>query len=172
MGLLGWGVTIFSGLMSYPIDTVRRRMMMTSGSAVKYKGSMDCAVQVIKGEGFMSLMKGAVPMSSVVSLVPVYWLVSTNLVQYTWHGDWDNNFRSLTSVTQLKYPPKSLYKSNLRKNVFGLKPGGLLSLFTSTSNRETQSHKKKYHLTWPLLASFGPQTSKEKRSSQQTTSTV
>jgi len=57
--LLGWGVTIFSGLMSYPIDTVRRRMMMTSGSGVKYKGSMDCAVQVIKGEGFMSLMKGA-----------------------------------------------------------------------------------------------------------------
>ena len=34
-------------------------MMMTSGEAVKYKGSMDCAVQVIKGEGFMSLMKGA-----------------------------------------------------------------------------------------------------------------
>jgi len=57
--LLGWGVTITAGLMSYPIDTVRRRMMMTSGSAVKYKGSIDCAVQVIKGEGFMSLMKGA-----------------------------------------------------------------------------------------------------------------
>merc|ERR1711997_1001566 len=57
--LLGWGVTIFSGLMSYPIDTVRRRMMMTSGSGVKYKGSIDCAVQVIKNEGFMSLMKGA-----------------------------------------------------------------------------------------------------------------
>lgn len=57
--LLGWGVTIFSGLMSYPIDTVRRRMMMTSGSGVKYKGSVDCAVQVIKNEGFMSLMKGA-----------------------------------------------------------------------------------------------------------------
>merc|ERR1739844_513893 len=57
--LLGWGVTIFSGLMSYPIDTVRRRMMMTSGSGVKYKGSIDCAVQVIKNEGSMSLMKGA-----------------------------------------------------------------------------------------------------------------
>jgi solute carrier family 25 (adenine nucleotide translocator) protein 4/5/6/31 len=57
--LLGWGVTITAGLMSYPIDTIRRRMMMTSGSAVKYKNSMDCAVQVIKGEGFMSLMKGA-----------------------------------------------------------------------------------------------------------------
>merc|ERR1711987_33784 len=34
--LLGWGVTITAGLMSYPIDTIRRRMMMTSGSAVKY----------------------------------------------------------------------------------------------------------------------------------------
>merc|ERR1739846_39549 len=57
--LLGWGVTITAGLMSYPIDTIRRRMMMTSGAAVKYKGSVDCAVQVIKNEGFMSLMKGA-----------------------------------------------------------------------------------------------------------------
>jgi solute carrier family 25 (adenine nucleotide translocator) protein 4/5/6/31 len=56
---LGWAVTIVSGLMSYPIDTVRRRMMMTSGGAVKYNGSIDCAQQVIKNEGFMSLMKGA-----------------------------------------------------------------------------------------------------------------
>merc|ERR1712055_493690 len=45
--------------MSYPIDTIRRRMMMTSGSAVKYKNSLDCGMQVMKNEGFMSLMKGA-----------------------------------------------------------------------------------------------------------------
>merc|ERR1712061_871293 len=57
--ILGWIVTVTAGLMSYPIDTVRRRMMMTSGQAVKYKGSMDCFVQVLKNEGFMSLMKGA-----------------------------------------------------------------------------------------------------------------
>jgi solute carrier family 25 (adenine nucleotide translocator) protein 4/5/6/31 len=57
--LLGWGVTIGSGLMSYPIDTIRRRMMMTSGSAVKYKGSVDCGMQILKNEGFMSMMKGA-----------------------------------------------------------------------------------------------------------------
>jgi solute carrier family 25 (adenine nucleotide translocator) protein 4/5/6/31 len=56
---LGYIVTITSGLISYPIDTIRRRMMMTSGEAVKYKGSIDCGVQVIKQEGFMSLMKGA-----------------------------------------------------------------------------------------------------------------
>jgi solute carrier family 25 (adenine nucleotide translocator) protein 4/5/6/31 len=57
--ILGWAVTVTAGLMSYPIDTIRRRMMMTSGQAVKYKNSMDCAVQVLKSEGFMSLMKGA-----------------------------------------------------------------------------------------------------------------
>merc|ERR1712012_1018445 len=45
--LLGWAVTI------------TRRMMMTSGAAVKYKNSLDCGMQVIKNEGFMSLMKGA-----------------------------------------------------------------------------------------------------------------
>merc|ERR1712142_1875 len=57
--ILGWIVTVTAGLMSYPIDTIRRRMMMTSGQAVKYKGSMDCAVQILKNEGFMSMMKGA-----------------------------------------------------------------------------------------------------------------
>merc|ERR1712072_789377 len=57
--LLGWGVTITAGLMSYPIDTIRRRMMMTSGSGVKYKGSIDCGMQILKTEGFMSMMKGA-----------------------------------------------------------------------------------------------------------------
>jgi len=57
--LIGWAVTVVSGLCSYPIDTVRRRMMMTSGGGVAYKGSIDCATQVIKNEGFMSLMKGA-----------------------------------------------------------------------------------------------------------------
>jgi len=57
--LLGWAVTVTAGLMSYPIDTVRRRMMMTSGGAVKYKGSLDCFQQVLRNEGPMSLMKGA-----------------------------------------------------------------------------------------------------------------
>eukprot|EP00745_Piridium_sociabile_P024674 TRINITY_DN39126_c0_g2_i1.p1 TRINITY_DN39126_c0_g2~~TRINITY_DN39126_c0_g2_i1.p1 ORF type:complete len:303 (+),score=72.42 TRINITY_DN39126_c0_g2_i1:117-1025(+) len=57
--VLGYAVTVSSGLLSYPIDTIRRRMMMTSGQAVKYKGSMDCAMQIVKNEGFMSMMKGA-----------------------------------------------------------------------------------------------------------------
>jgi len=57
--LLGWVVTIVAGLMSYPSDTVGRRMMMTSGQAVKYKNSIDCTIQILRKEGFMSLMKGA-----------------------------------------------------------------------------------------------------------------
>lgn len=57
--LLGWGITIGAGLASYPIDTVRRRMMMTSGQAVKYKSSIDCFNQVLKNEGAKSLFKGA-----------------------------------------------------------------------------------------------------------------
>merc|ERR1712150_167210 len=56
---LGYAVTVTSGLISYPVDTIRRRMMMTSGQAVKYKGSIDCTVQILKNEGAMSLMKGA-----------------------------------------------------------------------------------------------------------------
>merc|ERR1719384_2757626 len=56
---LGYAVTVGSGLASYPIDTIRRRMMMTSGQAVKYNGSIDCAVQVLKTEGIASFFKGA-----------------------------------------------------------------------------------------------------------------
>merc|ERR1712046_60126 len=57
--LLGWAVTVVSGLASYPIDTIRRRMMMTSGTGVHSKSSMDCGMQILKTEGFMSMMKGA-----------------------------------------------------------------------------------------------------------------
>ncbi|PHT61186.1 ADP,ATP carrier protein 3, mitochondrial [Capsicum annuum] len=56
---LGWGITIGAGLASYPIDTVRRRMMMTSGETVKYKGSLDAFPQIMKKEGTKSLFKGA-----------------------------------------------------------------------------------------------------------------
>lgn len=56
---LGYMVTVTAGLISYPIDTIRRRMMMTSGQAVKYNGSFDCMTQIIKAEGVPSLFKGA-----------------------------------------------------------------------------------------------------------------
>ncbi|GAQ11252.1 ADP,ATP carrier protein [Aspergillus lentulus] len=57
--LLGWTVTTGAGIASYPLDTIRRRMMMTSGEAVKYKSSMDAARQIVAREGVKSLFKGA-----------------------------------------------------------------------------------------------------------------
>ena len=56
---IGYGVTITAGLVSYPCDTICRRMLMRSGEAIKYRGSWDCATQILRNEGFMSLMKGA-----------------------------------------------------------------------------------------------------------------
>lgn len=57
--LLGYTITVCAGLASYPIDTVRRRMMMTSGEAVKYNGSIHCAREILQKEGFKSYFKGA-----------------------------------------------------------------------------------------------------------------
>lgn len=56
--LLGWTVTTGASTASYPLDTVRRRMMMTSGQAVKYNGAFDCFKKVVAAEGVASLFKG------------------------------------------------------------------------------------------------------------------
>ncbi|XP_060216484.1 ADP,ATP carrier protein, mitochondrial-like [Lycium barbarum] len=56
---LGWLITNGTGLASYPIDTVKRRMMMTSGEVVKYKTSLDAFSRIVKNEGPKSLFKGA-----------------------------------------------------------------------------------------------------------------
>ncbi|KAF2710949.1 mitochondrial carrier [Pleomassaria siparia CBS 279.74] len=57
--LLGWTVTTGAGIASYPLDTIRRRMMMTSGEAVKYSSSLDAGRKIIAAEGVKSLFKGA-----------------------------------------------------------------------------------------------------------------
>merc|ERR1711981_92349 len=57
--MLGWGVTTGAGIASYPLDTIRRRMMMTSGEAVKYKSSLDAASKIMAAEGVRSFFKGA-----------------------------------------------------------------------------------------------------------------
>jgi solute carrier family 25 (adenine nucleotide translocator) protein 4/5/6/31 len=58
---LGYSVTVTAGLISYPLDTIRRRMMMTSGGkdAGKYKSSLDCGRQVLANEGVKAMYKGA-----------------------------------------------------------------------------------------------------------------
>ncbi|SCV68047.1 BQ2448_168 [Microbotryum intermedium] len=57
--LLGWCVTTGAGIASYPLDTIRRRMMMTSGEKVHYKNMVDAGAQIVKAEGVASLFKGA-----------------------------------------------------------------------------------------------------------------
>lgn len=53
-------VTNAAGILSYPFDTVRRRMMMQSGAEVrKYKNTLDCWVKIISQEGIASMFKGA-----------------------------------------------------------------------------------------------------------------
>jgi len=52
--LLGWGVTIGAGFVSYPIDIIRYRM-----ERVTYNSSLDCFSQILKQEGARALFKGA-----------------------------------------------------------------------------------------------------------------
>jgi solute carrier family 25 (adenine nucleotide translocator) protein 4/5/6/31 len=58
--VVGYTVTVLAGLASYPIDTIRRRMMMTSGNKeLQYKNSFECAAKILKNEGMKSYFKGA-----------------------------------------------------------------------------------------------------------------
>lgn len=55
-------VTVVSGIISYPFDTVRRRMMMQSGRAktdMLYKNTLDCWMKIGKTEGPKAFFKGA-----------------------------------------------------------------------------------------------------------------
>jgi solute carrier family 25 (adenine nucleotide translocator) protein 4/5/6/31 len=55
-------VTTAAGVIAYPLDTIRRRMMMNSGSegaAPKYNGSFDCAGKIMAEEGVGAFFKGA-----------------------------------------------------------------------------------------------------------------
>jgi len=52
-------VTTCSGIVSYPIDTVRRRMQMDVGKKKRtYKGSLHCFGKILKDEGPNGLFKG------------------------------------------------------------------------------------------------------------------
>jgi len=53
-------VTVSAGILSYPLDTVRRRLMMDSGRAEKmYNGTLDCFAKIAKDEGPRAFFKGS-----------------------------------------------------------------------------------------------------------------
>jgi solute carrier family 25 (adenine nucleotide translocator) protein 4/5/6/31 len=62
--LVSWAiaqtVTTVAGIVSYPFDTVRRRMMMQSGRSDKmYKNTIDCWKKIALNEGRQAFFRGA-----------------------------------------------------------------------------------------------------------------
>ncbi len=53
-------VTVLAGIISYPLDTVRRRMMMDSGRKEKmYNNTTHCFTKILKDEGPRAFFKGS-----------------------------------------------------------------------------------------------------------------
>lgn len=55
-------VTVSAGIVSYPLDTVRRRLMMMSGKKgadIQYTGTWDCFVKIKQQEGIKAFFKGS-----------------------------------------------------------------------------------------------------------------
>ena len=60
--LLSGFVSVFSYLVSYPLNTIRCRMMLSSGSGNRqYQSAVECSMRIIRNEGFSALMKGFLP---------------------------------------------------------------------------------------------------------------
>jgi len=58
--LIAQAVTTMAGLVSYPFDTVRRRMMMQAGlERNMYYNTLDCWKKIYSNEGVMAFYKGA-----------------------------------------------------------------------------------------------------------------
>jgi len=54
-------VTVSAGIVSYPLDTVRRRLMMNAGKTgadKMYDGTVDCFNKILKNEGGKAFFKG------------------------------------------------------------------------------------------------------------------
>merc|ERR1712196_559250 len=52
---------ILAGFISYPFDTVRRRLQMQAEKPKErwlYNGTLDCAVKIVKDEGVGAMFKG------------------------------------------------------------------------------------------------------------------
>ena len=75
--LFGLAVTIASGLATYPLDTIRRRMMMNSG----YNNGWECFTYILKNEGVRSFFKGA-GVNIIGALVAAFTLVLYDLYSY------------------------------------------------------------------------------------------
>jgi solute carrier family 25 (adenine nucleotide translocator) protein 4/5/6/31 len=87
---LSYSVTVTAGLLSYPLDTIRRRMMMTSGKkgteGSKYANSIDCAMKILRNDGVAAMYKGA-GSNILRGLAGALVLVSFDLCK-NWYLEW------------------------------------------------------------------------------------
>lgn len=54
-------MTSSSETLAYPLDTIRRRLMMESGKQLaekQYNGTVDCATKILRTEGVTGFFKG------------------------------------------------------------------------------------------------------------------
>ncbi|KZV97645.1 mitochondrial carrier [Exidia glandulosa HHB12029] len=56
---IGWAATTTASMASYPLDTIRRRMMMTSGTKTHYKNFIHAGQEIVAKEGAKTLFAGA-----------------------------------------------------------------------------------------------------------------
>ena len=59
--LFAQAFTSSSETLAYPLDTIRRRLMMESGKALDqktYKGTVDCGSKILANEGVTGFFKG------------------------------------------------------------------------------------------------------------------
>jgi solute carrier family 25 (adenine nucleotide translocator) protein 4/5/6/31 len=81
-------VDIGAAMLSYPLDTVRRRMMMQSGKAADqrmYANSLQCFSRIVKEEGGRGLYKGA-GMNNVRAIASAMVLVMYDELKYAVTG--------------------------------------------------------------------------------------
>ena len=55
---LAYVITIVAAVIPYPIDTVRRRMTMTSGTGQNYSSPISACIQIFRQEGLMTGYRG------------------------------------------------------------------------------------------------------------------
>jgi len=84
---LAFSIDVFSALCAYPLDTVRRSMMMMSGRQEKlYTNSFQCFRHIVKNDGFAALYKGAFT-NSVRAFGSALVLILYDELSYLWLGN-------------------------------------------------------------------------------------
>ena len=84
-------VTAAAGIVSYPLDTIRRRLMMQAGGKKLYNGTMDCISKIIQNEGPKAFFK-----------------VRARFLPSVWFG-----FGSRAASTSISSPPTHTHSSTL-----------------------------------------------------------